>query len=142
MCPFKRFARICFSPGRNIAVPPDGCQGVVRAQTLRERRERVILRVRVGKGIRALKLNTNRKIIALLAPCMLRDARMPRPFVTGDKLRDVSHAVDDEMRRDRESSQVFCKPGICVEIKLIEKKICHIGCAKLSGRQTDIVYDE
>jgi hypothetical protein len=73
---------------------------------------------------------------------MLRDARMPSPFVTGHKLRDVAGAVDDKMCGDGQPSQIFFEPRVGLEIKLVEKKIRNEGCAKLSGRQTDVVNDQ
>jgi len=67
---------------------------------------------------------------------------MPGTRVAGNKLRDVPAAVDHKMCRDSESLEIFLKPGVGLEIKLVEKQICDEGCAKLPGWQTDVVNDE
>jgi hypothetical protein len=64
---------------------------------------------------------------------------MPSPRIARYKLCDVTSAVDDKVRGNGQPSQIFFKPRIGLQIKLIEKEIRDVWRTKLTRRQTDVV---
>ena len=72
--------------------------GVLLQQRAHDTRQRPILDTRVGKRIRPLKFDTDRKIIAPGSATPAGYSGMPGTSIEGDKLRYAPAAIDKDMR--------------------------------------------
>src|ERR1700733_4485503 len=91
--------------------------------------------------VRALKLNTDREVVAAAFALILRCARVPGALVERDELNDLAVAADERVRRDTLLGHVLEK-GVSLWVKVARKELFDAGGAKLPRRQADAVHDD
>ena len=109
-----------------------------RAQQLAER---CVLRVRKGRGVRALELDADGEIVAAGATLVARNAGMPSAARKRDELREAAGAIDEGMRRHPQAFQI-AQAGIRRTIQTVAEQRFHRAGAEFPRRQRDAMHDD
>lgn len=92
-----------------------------------------ILHFGVGYGLRALKLNADRKIITARPPLEAGSPGMPGPLIERDILGDLALSVDQEVGRDTQVGDLL-KIGVILGIEPAEKELVDVASSELARR--------
>lgn len=103
-----------------MAVPANRMEWVASPETCGELGQDCVLLLGVGTIIRPLKLDSDRKIIALRPALKLGHTGMPGAIVTGNKLGDAAWPSNEKVSRHFQSLQAT-KPGMRIELDLVQK---------------------
>src|SRR5450830_941378 len=100
--------------------------------------QRRVLRLGERQLIRALQFDAQGKIVTGFPPLERRDAGMPGPFQTRDKLSDDTVTLNQKMRRHAQVSDAF-KVGVFRYIQAILEELLHLARGELPRWQADVV---
>lgn len=98
-----------------------------------------VLRSFIWKVIRPLKLNADRKVIALVPVSKGRDTGMPGTLVKRDKLQHFAITANKQVTADANPGEIRQNRG--ARIQRIEEQLLHLVATEDTGWQADTVHN-
>ncbi len=144
MLPVKGRTRIGFSIGRDITMAnylPLAYAGIHINKHLCYLNQAFILRLSIGLIIATLQLNTDTKIITVVAALKIRNPGVPGAHMKRHKLRHLSRPLNQKMSRHMHLAQLF-KIRMEGAIELVAEECTDIAATIITGRQADVMQHQ
>lgn len=140
--PVKKRPRIGLAARGDIAMSDQttGTLRIMRPKCFYHSCQHFILSIIERQVITPFQLDADGKIIAVLAPLILRTTGMPGTLIECHKLNYLAITPNQQMRRHLKLAD-FGKIRVRIRRKLPQEKLLDPGAAKLARRQADIVND-